>query len=174
MLSNLGKNKRNGPTRKLHPNSLANLAKPGEIRNPKGKNGSSRPRTWQEECEAWFAEEETISLPDGGSQRLSRRELGIRLACRRLLAGLELGAAYDPIVPHLLNRVWPVPRETQPIINIVAQQQTSNTVTPLAFVEEVRDHAGRQNITIQDVIEVLDGYVDRNGKPKPEPAQPAD
>lgn len=161
-----GNGKRNGKPKKhkVSAKSLANLRAPikkGEVLNPNGINGQNRKRTWQEECELWYDETEEITLPNGDKRMLTRREMGVRLAGRRVLAGLQPGADYDPMVKVLLDRVWPVPCETGPPVNVVTVQQNTSHVTQVAFLDEVRARAGSNTIGVQDVLDTLNEYIDQ-------------
>lgn len=159
---------KDGRTNKRRGN-IANLtpAKPGETRNPKGINQytsakARRRKTMMEECLAWFGEVELVKQPDGTMREMTRNQQAGRLAGRRLLAGLRDIKSIDPMVPHLLNRVWPVPRETTS--DNEPRPTNADIRVQINFLDEVRNKTGRNTISVDDVLAALDERI-RNQLP---------
>lgn len=143
-------NKKNGK-RKMSPNSLANL-KPFEKGN---KAAVGRRKGLFASLEAYF-NEVVVEEHDGKMVEMDRNDVLARIVGRHAVRG-PLDMVNDPnwrsCVQAVFDRLAPIPREPQVLIGNVSVEHTSVAVS---FVDQVRAKAGRDSVTSDDVLKMLE------------------
>ncbi len=145
--------KRNGK-RVMHANSLKNL-KPFEKGNNANPSGLGRRKGLFASLEKYFDEVVTEER-DGETVQSERVDV-----LARIVGGAALrGPRHDTNDPNwrscvqaVFDRLAPIPREPSVLIGNVSVEHTTVAVS---FVDQVREKAGRDSVTSDDVLKALE------------------
>ncbi len=156
MAKNGTKRKYNGkrpPKGVIPPQLAAHVVKPGQVLNPKG---ISHKPTCLDKLAMMLEHKGTIELEDGTKLELDAETEGLRMLLDKWRKGPQ-HKLNDPnwrwAGQEILARRMPIPREPQVLIGNVSVEHTSLAVS---FVDQVRAKAGRDNVTSDDVLRMLE------------------
>ncbi len=160
--------KRNGKGRSpkgvVPPELAPYVIKPGEVRNPTGKNG--RDDTTFARLVQMLGEDLTLTKQDGTVIRVTREHAALMMILNKCVKGPQ-HPTNDPdwrwAGQLIMDRICPIPRTSGfPEVEraLFAEVRQADATVSVAFVERVREFAGRNDPGPDDVLKFLDQQMD--------------
>lgn len=162
-----GNGKRNGKRRHppkgvVPPQFEATLIKPGQVLNPTGKNGFSE--TTFDRLVKMLGEDLTLTKEDGTTIQVTREHAALMMLLNKACKGPQHPTC-DPdwrwALQTVMDRICPIPRA--PGVGEVERSivaEIRHEAVTVAFVERVREYAGRKDPGPDDVLKFLDQQAD--------------
>lgn len=161
-------NKRNGkgrhhPPKGVVPPQLVGLGvKKGEVRNPTGKNGFTE--TTFDRLVKMLGENLTLKKDDGTTISVTREHMALLMLLNKFAKGPQ-NPTNDPdwrwAGQTVMDRICPIPRASVGVdVDRAIVAEIGHEKITLAFVERVREHAGRNDPGPDDVLKFLDQQMD--------------
>lgn len=159
--------KRNGtgsstPKGKVPPQLAVHTIKPGEVRNPTGKNGFSE-TTFDRLVK--MLDDEIVVTRDGKEIRITREHAALLMLVNKFVKGPDHKPTNNPdwrwAAGMVMDRICPIPRASVGVdVDRAIIAEIGHEKITLAFVERVREHAGRNDPGPDDVLKFLDQQMD--------------
>lgn len=157
-----GKGRHRPPKGVVPPQFEATVIKPGEVRNPTGKNGFSE--TTFDRLVKMLSESLTLKKEDGTTITITREHAALLMLLNKFAKGPQ-SATNDPdwrwAGQIIMDRICPIPHAPGggDVDRAIVAEIGHEKIT-LAFVERVREHAGRNDPGPDDVLKFLDQQMD--------------
>lgn len=157
--------KRNGtgkPKGDVPPQLVDHVIKPGQVLNPTGKNGHSE--TTFDRLVKMLSENLTLKKDDGSTIQITREHAALLMLLNKFVKGPQHptnDADWRWAGQTVMDRICPIPRApgVGEIERSIVAEIRHEAVT-VAFVERVREYAGRKDPGPDDVLKFLDQQAD--------------